>query len=158
MRTRHFLFAAALLTCIACSAQTAVAPAKPQTPDEVQVVRDLIADPDFIRRVAQANGLTDGRFFGLESGVQWEMFQRYIAQNGGYPVFARQLQARRDAEKLLADSALVARVARANQLSVVRFQGQELGRQMEMVRAYLRDEGAGCPAANGGQTGAPCSR
>lgn len=158
MRTRYILFAAALLACITCSAQTAVALAKPQTAAEVQVFRDLIADPDFIRRVAQANSLTAGRFFSLEMDLQQEMIDRYIAKEGGYPVFARQLEARREAQKLLADRNLVERVARANDLSVTRFQSQELGRQMEMVRAYLRAEGAGCPPATAGQSGGPCSR
>lgn len=158
MRKRQILFAAALLACITCSAQTTVAPAKPQTAAEVQVFRDLIADPDFIRRVAQANGLSDARFFSVETGEQREMIERYIGQAGGYPVFARQLDARREAQQLLADRALVERVARANDLSVIRFQGQELGLQNQMVRAYLRAEGAGCPAATAAQPGAACSR
>ena len=86
------------------------------------------------------------------------MIERYIAQAGGYPVFARQLEAKREAQKLLADRALVERVARANDLSVARFQSQELGRQVEMVRAYQRAESAGCPPATAGQAGALCSR
>lgn len=93
-----------------------------------------------------------------KTDVQREMIERYIAQAGGYPVFARQLEAKREAQKLLADRALVERVARANDLSVARFQSQELGRQVEMVRAYQRAESAGCPPATAGQAGALCSR
>lgn len=157
MRAHRFFFAAALLACAACQAQSGAPPQVARTVQEAQLFRDLIADPAFIRSVARANGLSEARFLSQEVDLQREMVERYIAQAGGLQAFARDGSKRPADGELLADLGLLERVARSNGMSLVRFMSQERNVQLSMARAFLARDGAGCPVA-AGPGSSPCSR
>jgi conjugal transfer mating pair stabilization protein TraG len=50
--------------------------------DNFSIQRDLTADPHFLEKVAQRNGMTAARFAGQEEGRQWQMIIDYAAEKG----------------------------------------------------------------------------
>ena len=50
--------------------------------DSFSIQRDLTADPHFLEKVAQRNGMTAARFAGQEEGRQWQMIIDYAAEKG----------------------------------------------------------------------------
>ena len=50
--------------------------------DNFSIQRDLTADPYFLEKVAQRNGMTAARFAGQEEGRQWQMIIDYAAEKG----------------------------------------------------------------------------
>jgi conjugal transfer mating pair stabilization protein TraG len=50
--------------------------------DSFAIQRDLTADPHFLEKVAQRNGMTAARFAGQEEGRQWQMIIDYAAEKG----------------------------------------------------------------------------
>jgi conjugal transfer mating pair stabilization protein TraG len=50
--------------------------------DSFSIHRDLAADPAYLEKVAQRNGMTAARFMGQEEGRQWQMIRSYAAEKG----------------------------------------------------------------------------
>jgi len=50
--------------------------------DSFSIHRDLTADPAYLEKVAQRNGMTAARFMGQEEGRQWQMIKSYAAEKG----------------------------------------------------------------------------
>lgn len=50
--------------------------------DSFAIQRDLTADPHYLEKVAQRNGMTAARFAGQEEGRQWQMIRDYAAEKG----------------------------------------------------------------------------